>query len=367
MAGRGRHLEDIAARVEAGERLGAEDGVRLLTTRDLFTLGRLARLACRRRHGDRVYFVVNRHINYTNVCVNGCRFCAFGKPPGHPEGFTLTLDQIEEKALAGRHLNVREVHVVGGLNPTLGLDYFVEMLRRLRRALPGVHIKALTAVEIDYLARREGLAVEEVLRILKDAGLTSLPGGGAEVFAPRVRRLLCPRKIDAERWLEIHARAHELGIPTNATMLYGHLETHEERVDHLLRLRALQDRTGGFLAFVPLAFEPRRTALHELPETTGCEDLKTIAVARLLLDNFAHVKAYWVGIGEATAQVSLHFGADDLDGTIGEEKIFHAAGASTPEYATREKLIRLIREAGLVPVERDALYNAVKGSTFVAG
>jgi len=355
-----RDLDDIVAKVEAGERLGADDGVRLLTTRDLLAVGRLARLACRRRHGDRVYFVVNRHINHTNVCVNGCRFCAFSRKPGEPGAFTLTLDEIEAKALASRGLSISELHIVGGLNPVLDLDYYVRMLRRLRRVLPGVQIKALTAVEIDYLARREGLTVEEVLRVLQDAGLVSLPGGGAEVFSPRVRRLVCPQKISGERWLEIHAAAHRLGIRTNATMLYGHVETPAERVDHLLRLRDLQDRTGGFLAFIPLAFQPRHTALSALPGTTGCDDLKMIAVARLLLDNFAHIKAYWIGIGPGMAQLSLHFGANDMDGTVVEEKISHAAGADTPEYSTREELVRLIKEAGRVPVERDALYSAIR-------
>jgi len=355
-----RDLDDIVAKVEAGERLGADDGVRLLTTRDLLAVGRLARLACRRRHGDRVYFVVNRHINHTNVCVNGCRFCAFSRKPGEPGAFTLTLDEIEAKALASRSLNISELHIVGGLNPVLDLDYYARMLRRLRRVLPGVQIKALTAVEIDYLARREGLTVEEVLRVLQDAGLVSLPGGGAEVFSPRVRRLVCPQKISGERWLEIHAAAHRLGIRTNATMLYGHVETPAERVDHLLRLRDLQDRTGGFLAFIPLAFQPRHTALSALPGTTGCDDLKMIAVARLLLDNFAHIKAYWIGIGPGMAQLSLHFGANDMDGTVVEEKISHAAGADTPEYSTREELVRLIKEAGRGPVERDALYSAIK-------
>lgn len=358
-------LQDIAARVEAGERLEAEDGVRLLTTRDLLTLGRLARLVCRRKHGDRVYFVVNRHINHTNVCINRCRFCAFSKDPGDPDAYTLTLDQIEEKAVASRNMKISELHVVGGLHPDLGLDYYVAMLRRLRNALPGVKIKALTAVEIDYLARREGLAVEEVLSILKDAGLASLPGGGAEVFAPRVRRLICPNKISGERWLEIHEKAHRQGIRTNATILYGHVETPEERIDHLLRLRALQDRTGGFLAFIPLAFQPRNTAL-DAPGTTGCDDLKMIAVARLMLDNFAHIKAYWVGIGPAMAQIALHFGANDVDGTVVEEKISHAAGADTPESATRDELIRLIRDAGRIPVERDTLYQVVEGGSQLA-
>ncbi|MCL6561241.1 MAG: aminofutalosine synthase MqnE, partial [Firmicutes bacterium] len=311
---------------------------------------------------DLVCFVVNRHINHTNVCVNRCRFCAFSRPPGHKEAYTLSLEEIEEKAEQARSMGVREVHIVGGLNPELTLSYFEEMLRRVASAVPGVTVKALTAVEVDFLARRHDLAVREVLSRLKDAGLDCLPGGGAEIFAPRVRRLTCPNKISGERWLEIHAAAHRLGISTNATMLYGHVETVEERVDHLLQLRSLQDRTGGFLTFIPLAFHPKNTEMEKwgLAPTTGYDDLKTLAVARLLLDNFDNIKAYWVMIGPKMAQIALSFGANDIDGTVMEEKITHSAGAETAQELTRLEMVELIKTSGYVPVERDALYSTVR-------
>ncbi|WP_027717759.1 aminofutalosine synthase MqnE [Desulfovirgula thermocuniculi] len=354
-------LKDIAAKVYAGERLGFADGVRLFQSRDLLTIGHLADLVRQRKNGNRAYFIVNRHINHTNICINRCPLCAFGRDAQDPGAYTLSLDEIEAKALECRGKGVTEIHIVGGLNSSLGLDYFLEMLRRVRRALPGVVIQAFTAVEVDYLARTSGLSVEETLRLLMEAGLDSLPGGGAEIFAPRVRQVICPRKISGERWLEIHETAHRLGMRTNATMLYGHIETYEERVDHLLRLRDLQDRTGGFMAFIPLAFHPKNTALEAMGITgpTGYEDLKVLAVARLLLDNFDHIKAFWIMIGPKLAQIALSFGVDDLDGTVVEEKIAHDAGAETEQYMPREKLVKMIREAGRIPVERDTLYNVI--------
>ena len=355
-------LQDVAAKVLNGRRLGREDGIKLYRSSDLLGIGYLADMVRRRRHGDRVCFVVNRHINHTNVCVNRCRFCAFSRPPGHKEAYTLLLEEIEEKAEQARSMGVREVHIVGGLNPELTLSYFEEMLRRVASAVPGVTVKALTAVEVDFLARRHDLSVREVLGRLKDAGLDCLPGGGAEIFAPRVRRLTCPNKISGERWLEIHATAHRLGISTNATMLYGHVETVEERVDHLLQLRSLQDRTGGFLTFIPLAFHPKNTEMEKwgLAPTTGYDDLKTLAVARLLLDNFDNIKAYWVMIGPKMAQIALSFGANDIDGTVMEEKITHSAGAETAQELTRLEMVELIKTSGYVPVERDALYSTVR-------
>ncbi|MDI3281071.1 MAG: aminofutalosine synthase MqnE [Bacillota bacterium] len=359
---RGSELWDIYEKVEAQERLGREEGLRLLQSQDLLAIGYLADLVRRRKHGDRAYFIVNRHINYTNICVNRCRLCAFGKDAGDPEAYTLSLDEIEAKALEARRDHHSEIHIVGGLNPDLPLEYFEEMLQRVSQILPGVHIQAFTAVEIDFFARTSGLSVEEVLTRLRLAGLGSLPGGGAEVFSPRVRELICPRKISGERWLEVMETAHRLGLRSNATLLYGHVETAEERVDHLLKLRELQDRTGGFLAFIPLAFHPQNTGLAHLKpsRTTGFDDLKMLAVARLLLDNFPHIKAFWIMIGPKLAQVSLAFGADDLDGTVVEERITHAAGAETGQSLTKAELVAMIKAAGLAPVQRDTLYNVVE-------
>lgn len=354
-------ITDIKAKVLAGERLNKEDGIRLFQTNDLLSVGYLADLVRSGKNGNKVYFIVNCHINHTNVCVNLCPLCAFGKEAGHRRAFTLSLDEIEAKALAFRDEHVSEIHIVGGLNPALKLDYYVEMLQRVRRILPGAVIQSFTAVEIDYLAGIHNLPVREVLTILQEAGLDSLPGGGAEIFSPRVRRLICPVKISGERWLAVHEAAHEIGMRTNATMLYGHVETIAERVEHLIRLRELQDRTGGFLAFIPLAFHAQNTALESegLYPTTGYEDLKVLAVSRLMLDNFDHIKAFWIMIGPKLAQVSLSFGVDDLDGTVMEERIAHDAGAKTGQYITRAELVRMIEAAGRVPVERDTLYNVI--------
>lgn len=356
-------LADLGRKFLAGERLSREDGIRLYQTKDLLALGRLADLARRRENGDMVYFIVNRHINHTNVCENLCKFCAFGHEAGHPLAYTLSLEQVEAKALASVGERISEIHMVGGLNPDLHIDYCAEMLRRVRQALPGVLIQAFTAVEVDYLARRHAMSLEETLTVLREAGLDSLPGGGAEVFSPRVRALLCPKKISGERWLEVHMTAHKLGMPTNATMLYGHVETVAERVDHLLKLREAQDRTGGFLAFIPLAFHPKNTGLEEslsLTESTGYDDLKALAVARLMLDNFTHIKAFWIMIGPKLAQVSLSFGVDDLDGTVVEEKIAHDAGAATGQFMSKADIVKMIKAAGRVPVERDTLYNVLE-------
>jgi len=354
-------VSDIGAKVLAGERLHREDGIRLFQSRDLLPVGYLADLVRFKKNGNKVYFIVNRHINHTNVCVNLCPLCAFGREAGQRGAFTLSLDEIEARALASRDEHISEIHIVGGLNPDLKIDYYVEMLRRVRRILPGVVIQAFTAVEIDYLAETHNLPVREVLAVLQEAGLDSLPGGGAEIFSPQVRRLICPRKISGERWLAVHEAAHALGMRTNATMLYGHVETVAERVDHLIRLRELQDRTGGFLTFIPLAFHAQNTALeHEgFYPTTGYEDLKVLAVSRLMLDNFDHIKAFWIMIGPKLAQVALSFGVDDLDGTVMEEKIAHDAGAKTGQYMTKAELINMIEAAGRVPVERDTLYNVV--------
>lgn len=355
-------LTDIAAKVLAGERLTLEDGVKLFESPDLLNIGHLADLVRQRKNGNKAYFIVNRHINHTNICVNRCKLCAFGVDSGHPRAYVMSLDEIEERARATSGENISEIHVVGGLNPDLKLDYYQEMLARIRLAIPGVINQSFTAVEIDYLARLHELPVEEILATMQEAGLDSLPGGGAEVFAPRVRELICPNKISGERWLEVHEKAHRLGMRTNATMLYGHVETIAERVEHLLALRELQDRTGGFLTFIPLSFHPQHTGLEQAVQssTTGYDDLKVLAVARLLLDNFDHIKAFWIMIGPKLAQVALAFGADDLDGTVVEERIAHDAGADTEQYMSKSTMVKLIRAAGRIPVQRDTMYNTVR-------
>jgi len=355
---------DLVEKVERRERLAFEDGVRLFHSNSLMSVGWAANLVRRCLNGGRTYYIVNRHINYTNVCKNRCRFCAFSRSEGEPGAYTLSVDEIVEKAeTARRGLEFTELHIVGGLHPDRPLDYYLEMLSALKRRMPAVHLQAFTAVEVDHLASMSGLTVRDTLARLRSAGLGSLPGGGAEVFSRRVREQLCPEKLSAEGWLNVMRAAHELGIRSNATMLYGHVETSEEKVDHLIRLRELQDETGGFLAFVPLAYHPMGTCLGSLNgrrRTSGVDDLKTIAVARLMLDNFPHIKAFWIMLGPKLAQVALHFGADDLDGTVVEERITHSAGADTPEGLSVSEITRLIRETGAVPVERDTLYNEVK-------
>lgn len=358
----GSKLLDIVEKVEKGERLSHEDGIRLMESNELLIIGYMADLVRKRKNGDYAYFIVNRHINHTNICANLCKLCAFGKKAEDPEAYTMELDEVEAKAIECRDQKISEVHIVGGLNPDLKLSYFEEMLKRVRRALPDVVIKAFTAVEIDYFARTENLSVDEVLRSLMKAGLDSLPGGGAEIFSQRVRDKICEKKISGDRWLEVHESAHKLGMKTNATMLYGHVETVEERIDHLVKLRELQDRTGGFLAFIPLAFHPQNTGLEgmNLSRTTGYEDLKVLAIARLMLDNFDHIKAYWIMIGPKLAQVSLAFGVDDIDGTVVEERITHAAGADTGQSLTKNQLVKMIKAAGRLPAERDTLYKILK-------
>jgi aminodeoxyfutalosine synthase len=355
-------LQSLAEKVLAGERLTFEDGVALYQSNDLLALGWLANYVRERRHGKRTYFNVNRHINPTNVCVASCKLCAFGRKPDAPGAYTMALE--EAFRIAGENWTeaVTEFHIVGGLHPDLPFEYYLDLLRGLKERFPSVHLKAFTAVEIGYYAHIAQLPIREVLVRLKDAGLGSLPGGGAEIFAPAVRRVICDHKIGAHAWLKIHRTAHDLGLHSNATMLYGHIESAEDRVDHLLQLRGLQDETRGFLTFIPLAFHTPNTELGKLVEhheTTGFMDLKNVAVARLLLDNFPHIKAYWVMMTPRVAQVALKFGADDLDGTVVEEKIYHDAGSTSPQAMTRQQIIRLIREAGHEPFERDTLYRPV--------
>jgi len=348
-------------KVTARERLSGEDGVTLYRSRDLLGVGYLANLVRERLHGRRAYYIYNQHLNYSNVCVNGCEFCAFGKTAEDPEAYTMSLSEILDKVRERLPEPISEIHIVGGLHPDLPFSYYLDMLRGIKGLRPDVHLQAFTAVEIAYLADLAGMSVADTLGALREAGLGSLPGGGAEVFSARIRTSLCPKKLSPEGWLSVAQTAHRQGLRTNATMLYGHLETVAERVDHLVRLREAQDDTGGFLAFIPLAFHPKNTKLPELPETTGFDDLKNLAVARLMLDNFPHIKAFWIMIGVKMAQLSLAFGADDIDGTVIEEKITHMAGAQTPMGLSRPQLLRMIAEAGCEPVERDTLYNVIAG------
>ena len=353
-------LEQIWDKVRDSERLTAQDAVTLLESRDLLAVGALADVARERAVGPDAYFICNRHINHTNVCRNRCLFCAFSHEDGDAEAYTLSIDQVLDKARESLTGGVTEIHIVGGENHGLPYSYYLEMLRGLKELAPAVHIQAFTASEIVYLAGLAGKPVEDVLVELKQAGLGSLPGGGAEIFAGRVRDLVCNRKISGEQWLNVMRAAHRTGLKSNATMLYGHIETPAEVADHLLRLRDLQDDTGGFNAFIPLSFQPANTQLADLPGPSGYDDLLILAVSRLVLDNFRHIKAFWINVGLKLAQVSLAFGVDDLDGTVVEEKISHAAGVDTGQVIERDELVRVIRAAGRVPVERDTLYNVVR-------
>ena len=355
-------LEPIAEKVLAGERLGAADGLALYESPDLLAVGWLANHVREKRHGDVCYFNVNRHINPTNVCVAHCRLCAFGRSPDSPGAYNFPLEEIYQRAAEGVAEGATEFHIVGGLHPDLPYDYYLEMIRGLKQRFPQVHLKAFTMVEVGYYARIAKLSIRDTLLKMKEAGVDSLPGGGAEIFNARVRKVICDHKVSGRRWLEIARTAHEIGLRSNATMLYGHIETHEERVEHLLLLRELQDQTHGFVTFIPLSFHPENTALAHLPKPTAFDDLKMIAVSRLLLDNFDHIKAYWIMLTPRIAQIALRFGANDLDGTVVEEKIYHDAGATTPQGLTRAELERLILAAGRTPVERDTLYRPVDRS-----
>lgn len=363
-------LDPIAEKVMAGERLSFDEGVTLYDSVDLLALGLLANHVRERLHGKRTYFNVNRHLNPTNVCVASCKLCAFGRKPEAPAAYTMALEEAFRIAGEGWSEAVTEFHIVGGLHPDLPFQFYLDLMRGLKERFPSVHLKAFTAVEIGYFSHITHMSIRDVLVKLKEAGVSSLPGGGAEIFAPAVRRVICDHKIGAYTWLKVHRIAHELGMPSNATMLYGHIESSQDRVDHLLQLRNLQDETHGFQTFIPLAFHPANTELGKLvphSETSGFMDLKNVAVARLLLDNFPHIKAYWIMMTPRVAQVALRFGADDLDGTVVEEKIYHDAGARTPQAMTRHEIIRLIREAGQEPFERDTLYRPVtRAETTVA-
>ncbi len=353
-------FQDIYEKIQAEGRLTFEDGVRLYRTNDLATLGALAQIVRRRLNANRVFYSVNLHLNHTNVCVLRCLFCAFARRPGEEGGYAFSTEEIQEKVRqAIEQWNINEVHIVGGHNPELNFDYYLRMMHSIREVSDSIYIKALTAPEIDDMAMRSGLSYREVLIQLREAGLDGMPGGGAEVFAPRTRRKICPEKISAETWLEIHQIAHNLGLRTNATMLYGHIESDEDRVDHVLRLRALQDETRGFYSFIPLAYNAENTPMGKIGEAGGFLDLKVYAVSRLLFDNIPHLKAHWITTGLKMGQVALSFGVDDLGGTNLNEKIVHDAGSETPVDLERQELEHLIRSAGYEPCLVDSSYQYV--------
>ncbi|HET9706514.1 MAG TPA: aminofutalosine synthase MqnE [Vicinamibacterales bacterium] len=354
-------LTDIADKVEARERLSFDEGVALFESQDLLALGWIANRERERRHGARTYFNHNLRLEATNVCEASCLFCSFARlQEGMPGAHTMSVAQIIDKLRQRAGEPVTEVHIVNGLHPGLPFSYYTDLLSGLKRLRPGIHLKCFTAVEIAFFADHYGKTDRQVLEELKAAGLDSLPGGGAEIFAPRVRQKICHDKCDGARYLSIHRVAHQLGMRTNVTMLYGHIETAEERVDHLLQTRALQDETGGLQAFIPLAFHPDNNQMRKLPPPSASETLKVHAVARLLLDNVDHIKAYWISCGVEVAQTALWFGADDLDGTVQEETIYHMAGSRTPTALSTDDIENLIRDAGREPIERDTLYNVVR-------
>ncbi len=354
-----KQLAAIRAKVEAGQRLSFDDGVFLYDHVDLFTLGELANLVRERKNGRFTYYNVNTHLNPTNVCVYRCTFCAFRADLKSPKGYVMSDEQILERAAEAERRGATELHIVGGLHHQLPYEWYLNVVRIIHRAHPQLHLKAYTAVEWDWFARLTGRPTRDLLAEFKEAGLGSLPGGGAEIFHPDVRDKICEHKADADAWLRIHREAHQLGLRSNATMLYGHIEQTPHRIDHLCRLRQLQDETGGFQTFIPLAFHPDNTRLAHLPKPSVLMDLRTMAVSRLMLDNFPHIKAYWVMLGIQTAQVAQSFGADDLDGTVVHEKIYHDAGSNSPQELSVAEIRRLIEEAGRIPVERDTLYREV--------
>lgn len=355
----GAQLADIRAKVEAEQRLSFDDGVFLYDRVDLFTLGELANLVRERKNGRFTYYNVNTHLNPTNVCVYRCTFCAFRADLKSDKGYVMSDEQILDRAAEAERRGATELHIVGGLHHQLPYEWYLNVVRLIHQAHPRLHLKAYTAVEWDWFARLTGRPTRDLLTEFREAGLGSLPGGGAEIFHADVRDKICEHKADAESWIRIHREAHQLGLRSNATMLYGHIEETRHRIDHLCRLRQLQDETGGFQTFIPLAFHPDNTRLAHLAKPSGLLDLKTMAVSRLMLDNFPHIKAYWVMLGIKTAQVALSFGADDLDGTVVHEKIYHDAGSDSPQELSVAEIRRLIEEAGRIPVERDTLYNEV--------
>ncbi|MGB9712323.1 MAG: aminofutalosine synthase MqnE [Dissulfurimicrobium sp.] len=352
-------ISAIYEKIISNQRLDAYDAKRLYEINNLPLLGYLANIVRERLNGDKTYYIYNQHINYSNICINLCKFCAFGKKKGAHAAYEMTIGEIVSKIEERLSEPVREVHIVGGVHPDLPYEYYIDMLKAIKAVRPDIHIQAFTCVEIAHIARMGGKSIEDAISDLIAAGLGSMPGGGAEIFSPRIRERLCPNKLSGESWLEVAKTAHRLGLKTNATMLYGHIETLDERIDHLMALRDAQDETGGFMCFIPLAFHPKNTELNGVSITGGVEDLKMIALSRLMLDNFPHIKAYWVMLGPKVAQIALSFGADDLDGTVMEEKIAHMAGGETSQAMTRKEIEDLIKQAGRIPIERDTLYRPV--------
>lgn len=352
-------LGDILEKIKKGERLTVEEGIELYRCPDPLPVGYLANIVRERFNGNKTYYIYNQHINYSNICTNLCKFCAFGKDKSSELAFELSVEDVKTKVRSRLKEPITEVHMVGGIHPDLPYSYYLELLQGIKSIRPEVHIQAFTCVEIAHLAEISGQSLAATVSELKEAGLGSIPGGGAEVFSQRIRQLTCEKKLSGAGWIEVAKTAHKQGLHSNATMLYGHIETVEERIEHLDMLRRAQDETGGFLAFIPLAFHPKNTELSDLSKTTGIDDLKNIAVARCFLDNFPHIKAYWIMIGPKLAQVALSFGADDMDGTVKEEVITHMAGAETEQAIGRDQLVRLIEEAGRIPIERDTLYNEI--------
>ncbi|RMD51968.1 MAG: aminofutalosine synthase MqnE [Nitrospirae bacterium] len=352
-------IEHIENKVIKGGRISEDEALLLFKSDDIFSIGRMASKRAYEINRDKVFYIHNRHINPTNICVNRCAFCAFSRSPGQKGAYEMAIDEILKRAESAVEEGAIELHIVGGLHPERPFNFYIDMLKKIKDNFPDIYIKAFTAVEIDYFSKISGLSIEEVLRSLIDAGLDCMPGGGAEIFDVRVRNRICPEKISGRRWLEIMEIAHNLGIRTNATMLYGHVEGYEERVDHLNRLRELQDRTGGFQAFIPLPFLPKNTEIPDASYTSGIDDIKTIAISRIFLDNIPHIKAYWIMLGPKIAQLSLCFGADDLEGTVIEEKIANSAGGMTKGSMTEHELIHIIKKAKKIPVKRDSLYREI--------
>ena len=353
------HFIEIQEKVQSQQRLEFEDGLFLFKSHDIVKIGQLADIVRKRFNGNHAYFVYNQHINYTNICISHCRFCAYAKKPGDVGAYAWSVSDIGERIHSRIEEPITELHIVGGLNPDLPFSYYTELLKTARKIRPSATLKAFTAVELDFIAKNTGISLSEIIATFKQYGLAMLPGGGAEIMSSRIHNNLFPLKINGNRWIEVMEIAHNAGLKSNATMLYGHIETYAERLSHLMKLRDLQDRTSGFSAFIPLAFHSANTSLAHLPPTSAFDDLKTIAISRLMLDNIPHIKAYWVMIGEKLAQLALSFGADDLDGTIIEERISHEAGATSPKGLTREHLTYLITSAGYEPVERDSFYNPI--------
>ena len=352
-----KYLIPIVEKVTNGQRLSFDDGVKLFRSNDILTIGNLADIVNRRKNGNRVYFVSNRHINLTNICIGTCKFCAFRRKKGDADAFELSVNDVMDKLESSP--GITEVHIVSGLHPDWDYNYYIDIIKAIRKNFKNLRIQAFTAEEIRHLSRISGKSIENVLEELKEAGVDTIPGGAAEIFNESLRKKLCPDKVSSDKYLEIHKTAHRMGIKSNASILYGHIENYEDRIDHLLRLREAQDETGGFQAFMAFSYHPKNTELGG-NFTTGFDDLKMLAISRLMLDNFPHVKAFWIMLGEKLAQVSLNFGIDDLDGTVMEETITHSAGARTENYIPKSRLIKLIKESNRIPVERDSLYNILR-------